>query len=318
MSFRCPRGFYCPEGSPQPKACGNGTFQPQEAQGSCELCPVGFYCEVSSAGMFCVSQGLTQPSGLCHSGHYCTGGSVSPTPIQHKVEGPGISGNDICPPGFFCPMGTGFPLPCPPGFYSSAGGLSSKDQCQPCPSGHYCSEPGLAQVPEASLCHAGYICLGGSSVPSPTDGTHGYRCPPGFSCPSGTHHELPCKPGTFSSLPGADTCLSCPQGTYCPQAATVEPIICPKGHYCPAGTASAHPCPEGTLNPQESAVSPRACQLCPAGSYCPGEGNIWPEGRYWRGSRDRQPKGSPATRASHSRQTGDSFYDPPGWFSKDI
>lgn len=52
MSFRCPRGFYCPEGSPQPKACGNGTFQPQEAQGSCELCPMGFYCEASSSGRF--------------------------------------------------------------------------------------------------------------------------------------------------------------------------------------------------------------------------------------------------------------------------
>uniref|UniRef100_A0A8C8VT86 Predicted gene 9195 n=2 Tax=Peromyscus maniculatus bairdii TaxID=230844 RepID=A0A8C8VT86_PERMB len=326
-SFRCPQGFYCPEGSLQPKACGNGTFQPQEAQGSCEVCPMGFYCEASStdlvtmalayasktisfpgshsatarpcpqgtfgprpgatteldcepcpAGMFCVSQGLTQPSGLCHSGHYCTGGAVSPTPIQHKVEGPGFSGNDICPPGFFCPMGTGFPLPCPPGFYSSARGLNSKDQCQPCPLGHYCGQPGLSQVLEASLCHAGYICLGGSTVPSPTDGTHGYRCPPGFYCPPGAHHELPCKPGTFSPLSGADTCLSCPQGTYCPKAATVEPITCPKGHYCPAGTPSAHPCPEGTLNPQESAVSPRACQLCPAGSYCPGEGNTWPEG----------------------------------------
>lgn len=41
------------------------------------------------SGMFCGSQGLTQPSGLCHSGHYCTGGAVSPTPIQHKVGNTG-------------------------------------------------------------------------------------------------------------------------------------------------------------------------------------------------------------------------------------
>lgn len=81
-----------------------------------------------------------------------------------------------------------------------------------------------------ALCVLRYVCVGGSSLPSPTDGTHGYRCPPGFSCPPGAHQELPCKPGTFSPLPGADTCLSCPQGTYCPQAATVEPIICPKGN----------------------------------------------------------------------------------------
>jgi hypothetical protein len=81
-----------------------------------------------------------------------------------------------------------------------------------------------------AVCVLRYICLGGSSVPSPTDGTHGYKCPPGFYCPSGAHHELPCKPGTFSPLSGADTCLPCPQGTYCPQAATVEPITCPKGN----------------------------------------------------------------------------------------
>lgn len=78
-----------------------------------------------------------------------------------------------------------------------------------------------------------YICLGGSVVPSPSDGAHGYRCPPGFRCPAGAHSELPCEPGTFSPLPGADTCLPCPGGTYCQKAATVEPVTCPKGNKCP-------------------------------------------------------------------------------------
>ncbi|GAB5566196.1 SCO-spondin [Prionailurus iriomotensis] len=130
-----------------------------------------------------------------------------------------------------------------------------------------------------------YICLGGSAVPSPSDGTHGYRCPPGFHCPSGAHSEQPCEPGTFSPLPGADTCLPCPGGTYCQNVATVEPTTCPKGfqgaqksHYCPGGTPSALPCPEGTLNLREGALSPRACQPCPAGRYCPGEGNGQTEG----------------------------------------
>lgn len=49
-SFRCPQGFYCPEGSSQPRACENGTFQPQEAKGSCEPCPAGFYCAASGTG----------------------------------------------------------------------------------------------------------------------------------------------------------------------------------------------------------------------------------------------------------------------------
>ncbi|XP_078204535.1 uncharacterized protein LOC144579141 [Callithrix jacchus] len=52
-----------------------------------------------------------------------------------------------------------------------------------------------------------------------------------------------------------------------------------QGHYRPARTSSAHPCPEGTLNQQEGTISPRACQPCPAGRYCPGEGNGQPDGR---------------------------------------
>ncbi|VFV21172.1 Hypothetical predicted protein [Lynx pardinus] len=348
-SFRCPRGFYCPEGSPQPRACENGTFQPQEAKGSCEPCPAGFYCEASGtgltaggpslclqgyfcppgshsatahpcprgtfgprrgasaeldcelcpAGMFCSSEGLSQPSGLCHSAHYCTGGAVSPTPLKHKnidcpnptlmpqrrdkVEAPGLSGNDICPPGFFCPRGTGSPMPCLPGSYSSAPGLASEDQCQPCPPGHYCSNPGLSHVPEAELCDAGYICLGGSAVPSPSDGTHGYRCPPGFHCPSGAHSEQPCEPGTFSPLPGADTCLPCPGGTYCQNVATVEPTTCPKGfqgaqkYFCIQGPCSAgYYCEGGASSPtpQRNSAFPLNGP-CPRGHYCP-QGTLYP------------------------------------------
>ncbi|XP_044928344.1 SCO-spondin isoform X2 [Mustela putorius furo] len=270
----CLQGYFCPPGSHSAMAnpCPRGTFGPRQgasAELDCELCP---------AGMFCSSEGLSQPSGLCHAAYYCTGGAVSPTPLRHKVEAPGFSGNDICPPGFFCPRGTGFPVPCLPGFYSSAPGLASEDQCLPCPPGHYCSHPGLSHAMEAELCDAGYICLGGSAVPSPSDGTHGYRCPPGFHCPPGAHSEQPCEPGTFSPLPGADTCLPCPGGTYCQKAATVKPTTCPKGHYCPGGTSSALPCPEGTLNPREGSLSPRACHPCPAGRYCPGEGNGQTEG----------------------------------------
>ncbi|XP_078306274.1 uncharacterized protein LOC132680612 isoform X4 [Panthera onca] len=302
----CLQGYFCPPGSHSATAhpCPRGTFGPRRgaiAELDCELCP---------AGMFCSSEGLSQPSGLCHSAHYCTGGAVSPTPLKHKVEAPGLSGNDICPPGFFCPRGTGSPMPCLPGSYSSAPGLASEDQCQPCPPGHYCSNPGLSHVPEAELCDAGYICLGGSAVPSPSDGTHGYRCPPGFHCPSGAHSEQPCEPGTFSPLPGADTCLPCPGGTYCQNVATVEPTTCPKGHYCPGGTPSALPCPEGTLNLREGALSPRACQPCPAGRYCPGEGNGQTEGTW---SPLPCPPGTFTPQdASGLREEGDCSVCPPG------
>ncbi|XP_010632162.1 multiple epidermal growth factor-like domains protein 11 [Fukomys damarensis] len=159
----CFQGYFCPPGSHSATAhpCPRGTFGPKRgatAELDCEPCP---------AGMFCSSEGLPQPSGLCHSAHYCTGGAISPTPIKHQVEVPGLSGNDICPPGFFCPRGTGFPLPCPPGFYSSTPGLDSKDQCQPCPVGHYCSHPGLSSILEARLCHAGSLLPSRDILPSP-------------------------------------------------------------------------------------------------------------------------------------------------------
>lgn len=50
-----------------------------------EWCLCHLPLESSHLGMFCSSEGLSQPSGLCHSAHYCTGGAVSPTPIKHKV-----------------------------------------------------------------------------------------------------------------------------------------------------------------------------------------------------------------------------------------
>ncbi|XP_074158322.1 uncharacterized protein LOC141562243 [Sminthopsis crassicaudata] len=270
----CPQGHFCPPGTqlPTQHPCPQGTFGPRTGASSeldCEPCP---------AGMYCSSEGLSHPSGFCYSGHYCTGGAVSPTPIKHKVEIPGYSGNDICPSGFFCPNGTGSPIPCPPGTYSSSPGLDTEEQCQPCPRGKYCSTAGLASPSQAPPCSPGYICLEGSISPSPSDGIQGYRCPHGFYCLPGASMELPCEPGTFSPMPGMSTCFPCPGGTFCQQAASVEPTICPKGYYCPAHSASALPCPEGTLNSLEGAISLNACQSCPMGRYCPREGSWQPGG----------------------------------------
>lgn len=74
-----------------------------------------------------------------------------------------------------------------------------------------------------------YVCLGGSNSPVPSDGSHGYLCPAGHSCPVGSTRELPCEPGTYSLAPGAAHCTTCPQGTMCSSSATQEPSICPAG-----------------------------------------------------------------------------------------
>lgn len=73
------------------------------------------------------------------------------------------------------------------------------------------------------------MCLGGSSTPAPSDGSHGYLCPAGHSCPVGSAREVPCEPGTYSPAPGAACCLSCPRGTVCSSSGTKQPSLCPAG-----------------------------------------------------------------------------------------
>ncbi|XP_074972517.1 uncharacterized protein LOC142067604 [Phalacrocorax aristotelis] len=274
----CPAGYFCPLGTnfSTEHPCPKGTFGPRTgatSESDCEPCP---------AGMYCSAQGLSQPSGFCYSGYHCAKGAISPAPFKHRVESSslGLPGNDICPAGHFCPSGTGYPVPCPPGSFSAIVGLEAEGQCQPCPAGRYCSGAGLSDLAQTSLCNAGYVCLEGNSAPCPSDGIHGYRCPSGFYCPAGTGLELPCEPGTFSPVPGAGVCLPCPAGMACSEAATVEPLSCPRGYYCPARTAVPLPCPEGTLNALEGAVAPAACKLCPAGRYCRGDANWEPDGEF--------------------------------------
>lgn len=83
-------------------------------------------------GMFCSSEGLSQPSGLCHPAHYCTGGAVSATPLKHKVSGvrarPAATACDgatelagvplgprVLTPGLQRPEGRTLPASCPQG-----------------------------------------------------------------------------------------------------------------------------------------------------------------------------------------------------------
>ncbi|XP_036393698.1 multiple epidermal growth factor-like domains protein 11 [Megalops cyprinoides] len=267
----CPRGHYCPlgvrEGTEFP--CPPGTVRPQPGASSpeeCQSCP---------AGMFCALHGLSEPTGPCQAGYQCPAGATSPNATAYMVRS---ATNTLCPPGHYCPAGTGYPLPCPPGSYSSSPGLSRVEQCHPCPSGHYCARPALADVSKAALCDAGYVCLGGSVGPRPSDGVQGHLCPRGFRCPIGTPVEVPCEPGTYAPVPGAAVCLPCPPGATCRSSGTHAPSVCPAGHYCPAGTAQPLPCPAGALSELTGARSLSTCVPCPAGLYCSTPGSSQPQG----------------------------------------
>ncbi|XP_063291751.1 zonadhesin-like [Pelobates fuscus] len=272
----CPIGHYCPPGASfiTVYPCPPGTYGPKTGGSSkldCEACP---------AGMYCSSEGLYKPTGYCQAGYYCSQGAINPTPINPRVPSSVHSStqNDICPAGHYCPNGTLVPVPCPLGTFSMTSGLSSDEDCQLCPAGQYCAHPGLSDLSQILPCSSGYVCKEGSSVPCPTDEVHGYQCPIGFYCPSGTTIELPCAPGTFSPMPGSGTCLPCPAGSSCMQSSTAEPVSCPRGNYCPAMTAAPIPCPEGTFNPLQGALSSASCKKCPAGRYCRGEANWQPDG----------------------------------------
>ncbi|CAG6003426.1 unnamed protein product, partial [Menidia menidia] len=320
----CPAGFFCPSGTPDPIPCPAGTFSPETGnihQDNCipctpgyycrdegtfrpSVCPVGHFCPAgqilgfkfpcppatvqsqlgaSSAdachpcpvGMFCSRSGLSQPSGHCQAGYFCPAGSTSPNSTE--IQG-NLARTHLCPSGYYCPSGTGYPLPCPVGSLSMFQGLRSIEECAPCPPGLFCNSTAMAKISDALPCQAGYVCLGGSSSPTPFDGSHGYPCPAGYSCPVGSASEVPCEPGTYSSGPGASRCVICLKGTMCPSTATKEPVTCPAGHFCPAGTALPQPCPLGTFSNQTGAHSLSDCTSCPPGLYCSSYGASTPEG----------------------------------------
>ncbi|KAK3560704.1 hypothetical protein QTP86_014744, partial [Hemibagrus guttatus] len=268
----CPQGFYCPLGTVigTEFPCPQGTVQPLSGSSTkedCLSCP---------SGMFCALPGLSEPTGQCQEGYFCPSGAISPNATGYTMNS---TGNNMCPPGHYCPAGTGYPLPCPPGTFSSSLGLSMVKKCQSCPPGYFCDHPAMANALDALLCDAGYVCLGGSRSARPVDGLEGYICPIGYSCPIGTPVEMPCEPGTYSSAPGAAHCLSCPSGTMCPLSATQEPTPCPEGHFCPSGTAMALPCPIGTLGQVTRAQSASDCVPCPPGFYCSIPGASQPQGQ---------------------------------------
>ncbi|XP_026169217.1 uncharacterized protein LOC113134191 [Mastacembelus armatus] len=220
------------------------------------------------------------PTGPCEAGYYCPAGSTSPNLTEYQ----GVSArSQLCPSGHYCPSGTSYPLPCPPGSLSISSGLRGVKECPPCPSGLFCDRPAITRLSDALPCHSGYVCLGGSSSPTPSDGSHGYLCPAGHSCAVGSASEVPCEPGTYSPAPGAAHCILCPKGTMCSSSATREPNICPAGHFCPPGTALPQPCPIGTFNNQTGAHSLSICTLCLAGVYCSSYGATTPQGSCLQG-----------------------------------
>lgn len=76
-AFPCNPGYYCPPGTEHATQypCPAGSYNPLPTQDSildCLMCPPGQYCE---------GQGLSEPTGNCSTGWFCTGGAEHSKPI---------------------------------------------------------------------------------------------------------------------------------------------------------------------------------------------------------------------------------------------
>ena len=140
----CQSGFYCSGGSGTANAsvCDNrawvcesptcnglvGTKAPVSCGG---VCPVGSYCPTGSAhptfcppGFLCNEEGRSNVSEPCPAGYYCD--EINSTVADIKV----------CPIGFYCPIGSIFPIRCPLGTSGIYLNASSLDSCIKCPAGY--------------------------------------------------------------------------------------------------------------------------------------------------------------------------------------
>ncbi|OAF70388.1 hypothetical protein A3Q56_01860 [Intoshia linei] len=273
----CSAGFYCNTGSESPYQndcsishyCIAGTSVPQK-------CPKGTFSDVTklkavdectpcSPGYYCATEGLKNPTDKCKKGYYCTSKSSVSDPVD------GVTGN-ICPKGYFCPLGSSAPIICQNGFYQNSLG---QFECIKCPSGTFCTEYN-------------------GPISTPTIGTT-HLCPTGFYCleNTGYSNEHPCPSGTFRKTTGASSsseCTTCTVGKYCQniglsdvegacfegyecKAGSTSPIPlagkCSQGYYCPTTSLVPVKCAAGTYMHLTGMGKSTQCISCPAGRYCP-------------------------------------------------
>jgi hypothetical protein len=156
---------------------------------------------------------------------------------------------DACPQGYYCPVGTEYPVPCPAGRFGATVGLASFDSCTITPAGYYSIQ---ASDSVTGLCEPGYYCPAGSTGPK----------------------QIPCPPRHYRPEYGGrevEDCSLCVAGGYCPEASS-QPLICPKGYFCVTGIAEPEPCAPGTFGDAYGLRRAEECTLCSPGSYCDGYG----------------------------------------------
>ena len=104
--------------------------------------------------------GLSNYTGMCDAGFFCTGGASSSAPSDNVTGG-------MCPSGSYCPQGTSVPKKCPPGTYSNILRNQKLADCLPCDPGMYCNGWGLTKP--SGNCSEGFYCPSGQNTSMPNE-----------------------------------------------------------------------------------------------------------------------------------------------------
>lgn len=194
-------------------------------------------------GYYCGSAGLSNVTGPCDAGYYCTLGATRSDPQNDATGG-------TCPTGHYCPQGTGVPQGCPPGYFTNATGNVDFSGCKLCTEGkasintvegiHYNwgyrnNQKMIINV--VIIIHLQFYLLTSLFLSSSND--HDSACRNLFWFLAGYYCET-----TGLSAPTGE----CSMGYYCPAGQNVSnptAYICTPGHYCPAGSPSEVSCPSG-------------------------------------------------------------------------
>ncbi|RQX68437.1 putative GCC2 and GCC3 domain protein [Toxoplasma gondii CAST] len=339
LNGQCPKGFYCPQGTPFPQPCPKATyaaFEGAKDPSECTPCAPGYACPSKGdvvpcgSGYYCTGAADSAwPSdsirgGICSPGHYCPEGSYREQPCppgafssRGQVECTRCTAgyycdtpttavvNQQCTAGYFCPEGSAYQRPCPLGTFSSDSGASACSLCTP---RYYCDDVGRKSP--SNLCEEGYVCGGGAIGSRPSnkifvagDSDRFGACPPGHYCVSGTDEPTPCSPGTYQDSGFASSCKPCVPGKYCGQAGLSRPSgDCAPGYYCLESAAVPNPTDGVT-----GGVCP-AGWYCPAGSFAP---KACPRGQYTDAAAQGECKLCPTGSACYSNSPQPSLC-PPG------
>lgn len=164
------------------------------------FCPAGSsYFLTCDAGYYCNHDSNYQEI-ICPQNYYCPRGTGSPVPCTGR---------------YICPEGSILPEFCDAGNYIIYGDAGFMNACVGCTPGTYST----VMDDTCKDCEAGYLCYGSTNkrYPSIFNRDHGEICPKGYYCPSGSSEGTACPAGTYNPSYGGRTiadCLLCEPNTF--------------------------------------------------------------------------------------------------------